>query len=85
MVNPWPQTPQGQSIANPGTSLQNIHVNNIEISEVQLLFELLNVRGQRHFFSTHERIFLWKCQGFLDKKYLDLSGTRTPNLRIHAE
>ena len=41
--------------------------------------------GQQHSFSTHERMFLWKCQSFWDRKYLDLRGTRTPNLRIHAE
>ena len=44
----------------------------------------VNICAQ-HSFSTHERFF-WKCQHFLrDEKYLDLRGTRTPNLRIHAE
>ena len=46
---------------------------------------MLTVRGQQHSFSTHERVFLWKCQSFWDRKCLDLRGTQTPNLRIHAE
>ena len=46
---------------------------------------MLTVRGQQHSFSTHERVFLWKCQSFWDRKCLDLRGTRTPNPRIHAE
>ena len=41
------------------------------------------VRGQQHSFSTHERVFLGKI--FWDRKCLYLRGTRTPNLRIHAE
>ena len=53
--------------------------------EVKLTFEMLTVRGRQHSFSTHEWMFLWKCQRFWDKKSLDLQGTRTPNLRIHAE
>ena len=53
--------------------------------KVKLTFEMLTVRGQQHSFSTHERVFLWKCQSFCDRKCLDLRGTRTPNLRIHAE
>ena len=52
---------------------------------VKLTFEMLTVRGQQHSFSTHERMFLWKCQSFWDRKCLDLWGTRTPNLRIYAE
>ena len=40
------------------------------------------MRGQQHSFSTHERVFLWK---FWDRKCLDLRGSRTPNLRIHAK
>ena len=43
---------------------------------------MLTVRGQQHSFLTHEQMFLWKCQSFLDKKCLDLRGTRTPNLRV---
>ena len=53
--------------------------------EVKLTFEMLTVRGQQHSFSTHERVLLWKCQSFWDRKCLDLRGTRIPNLRIHAE
>ena len=30
-------------------------------------------------------MFLWKCQSLWDRKCLDLKGTRTPKLRIHAE
>ena len=55
------------------------------IFEVKLTFDMLTVRGQQHSFSTHGRVFLWKCQSFWDRKCLDLRGTRTPNLRIHAE
>ena len=51
----------------------------------KLTFEMLTVRGKQHSFSTHERMFMWKCQSFSDRKCLDLRGTRTPNLRIHAE
>ena len=29
--------------------------------EVKLTFEMLTVRGKQHAFSTHERMFLWKC------------------------
>ena len=47
------------------------------------IFEVkLTVRGQQHSFSTHERVFLWKCQSFWDRKCLDLRGARTPNLRM---
>ena len=46
---------------------------------------MLTARGQQHSFSTHERVFLGKCLSFWDRKCLDLRGTRTPNLRIHAE
>ena len=54
-------------------------------TEVKLTFEMLTVRGQQHSFSTHERVFLWKCQSYWDRKCVDLRGTRTPNLRIHDE
>ena len=57
----------------------------IDIFEVKLTFETLTVRGQQHSFSTHERVFLWKCKSFWDRTCLDLKGTRTPNLRIYAE
>ena len=53
--------------------------------KVKVTFEMLAVRRQQHSFSTHERMFLWKCQSFWDRKCLYLRGTRTPNLRIHAE
>ena len=36
-------------------------------------------------FTTHGRVFLWKCQSIWDRECPDLRGTRTPNLRIHAE
>ena len=57
----------------------------IDIFAVKLTFELLTVRRQQHSFSTHERLFLWKHQSFWDRKCLDLRGTRTLNLRIHAD
>ena len=40
---------------------------------------------KQHSFSKHEHMFLRKCQRFWDRNCLDLRGTRTPNLRIHAE
>ena len=43
---------------------------------------MLTVREQQHSFSTHERVFLWQCQSFWDRKCLDLRGTWTPNLLI---
>ena len=43
------------------------------------------MRGQHQSFSIHEQMFLWKCRSFRDRKFLDLRGTRTPSLRIHAE
>ena len=43
------------------------------------------MRRQQHSFSKHDRMCLWKCQSFWDRKCLDLWGTRPPNLRIHAE
>ena len=45
---------------------------------------MLPVHGQHRSFSTHERVFLGKCQSFWDK-CLDLRVTRTSNLRTHAE
>ena len=57
----------------------------IDNFEVKLTFDMLTVRGQQHSFSTHERMYLWKCQSFWDRKCLDMRGTRTPNLRIHVE
>ena len=55
------------------------------IFEEKWTFEMLTVCGQQHSFSTHDRVFFWKCQSFSDRKCLDLRGTRTLNLRIHAE
>ena len=46
---------------------------------------MLTVCRQQHSFSTYEWINLWKCKSFWDRKCLDLRGTRTLNLRIHAE
>ena len=57
----------------------------MNICVVKLTFNMVSVRGQQHSFSTHKRVFLWNCQSFWDRKCLDLRGTRTPNLRIHAE
>ena len=67
------------------STVLNTGSGGIDIFEVKLTFDMLTVRGQQHSFSAHERVFLWKCQSFWDRKCLDLRGTRTPNLRIHAE
>ena len=32
--------------------------------QVKLAFEMLTVRRQQHSFSTHDRMFVWKCQSF---------------------
>ena len=64
---------------------QNKTTSKYRYFEVKLTFQILTVRGQQHSFLTHQRVFLWKCQSFWDRKCLDLRGTRTPNLRIHAE
>ena len=50
------------------------------IFEAELTFEMFTVRGRQHSFSTHERVFSWKCQSFWDRKYLDLRGTGAPTL-----
>ena len=65
--------------------LLNTGSDGVDIFEVKLTFEMLTVRGQQHSFSTHERVFLGKCQSLWDRKCLDLRRTRTSNLRIHAE
>ena len=44
--------------------------------KVKLTFEMLIVREQQHSFSTHEWVFLGKCQRFWDRKCLDLRGAR---------
>ena len=46
--------------------------------EVKLTLIILTVRGKQHSFSTHERLFLWKCQSFWDRKCLDLRGLEPP-------
>ena len=74
---------QGQTICCP--MFLNTDSGGMDIFEVKLTFEMLTVRWQQNSFSTHERMFLWKCQSFWDRKCLDLRGTRTHNLRIHAE
>ena len=48
------------------------------IFEVKSTFEMLTMCGQKHSFSTHERMFLWKCQYFWTGKYLDLRGLEPP-------
>ena len=55
------------------------------IFAVKSIFDPLTARGKQHPFSTQERMYLWKCKNFRERKYVDLRGTWTPNLRIHAE
>ena len=50
---------------------------------VKSIFEMLTVRRQQHSFSTHKRMFFWKCRNFSDRKYLDPRGTKNPNPWIH--
>ena len=77
---------QGEKISCKYATINCSALNTCKyVFEVKLTFEMLTLRGQQHSFSVHERVFLWKCQNFWDKKSLDLRGTRTPNLRIHAE
>ena len=64
--------------------LLNTSYGGIAILEVKLTFEMLAVYGQQHSLSTHGRVFLWKCQSFWDRICLDLRGTLTPKLWIHA-
>ena len=40
----------------------------IDIFVVKLTFEIITVCGQQHPFSTPERMFLWKCRSFRDRK-----------------
>ena len=47
---------------------------------VQLTFEMSTVPGQQYSFSTHKKMFLWKCRNFWDRKCLDPNGTLTPQL-----
>ena len=51
----------------------------IYIFEVKLLFEMLTVRGKRHF-STHERVFLWKCQSFETENVSTWGGLEPPTI-----
>ena len=48
---------------------------------------MLTVHRQQHSFSTHEQMFLWKCQSFWDRKLSrpGRGGLKPPKLRIHAE
>ena len=39
---------------------------------------MLTVRGQQHSFSTHERVFLWKCQSFWDRHVSTWGGLEPP-------
>ena len=43
----------------------------------------VNCAREQHSFSTHEQVFLGKCQSFWDRKCPDLRWTRTPIRRIH--
>ena len=52
--------------------------------EVQLTFEMITARATTFIFDTRTGV-LSKYQSFLDRICLDLRGTRTPTLRIHAE
>ena len=49
----------------------NVH----DLFKVKSTFEMLTVRGQQHWFSTHEWMFLWMCQSFWDTKCFDLRGS----------
>ena len=48
------------------------------IFEVKLTFEMLTVRGQQHSFSTHERVFLRKCQNFETENASTWGGLEPP-------
>ena len=50
----------------------------MDIFEVKLIFEMSAVRGQQHSNSTHERMFLWKCRSFLERKCVNLGGVEPP-------
>ena len=67
---------QSMMVANRGE-----HVVSDILFEVKLTFDMLTVLGQQHSFSTHEQMFLWKCQKFWDRKCLDLRGTEYSLLR----
>ena len=46
----------------------------VDIFEVKLTFEMLTMRGHQHSFSTHERLFLWKCQSFFEAENVSTCG-----------
>ena len=50
-----------------------------------LTYEMSTMHTQEHPFSIRERMCLWKCRSFWDKKCLGSRGTRTTKLRIHVE
>ena len=50
----------------------------VYIFEVKLTFEMLTVREQQHIFSTHERMFIWKCQSFWNRKFSTWGGLEPP-------
>ena len=55
------------TVVNPGiqTHLIIYYIKDDTIhTQIKFTFESLTVRGQQHSFSTHERMFLWKCQSF---------------------
>ena len=54
----------------------NTGSDGIDIYEVKFIFGTLIVRGQQHSFLTHNRMLLWKCQSFWDRKCIGLIGTR---------
>ena len=67
----------------PNIAWLNQHFSfGMDIFVVKLTFEMLTVRRQQHSFSTYEGMFLWECRSFIDRKCLDLRGTRNPNLQI---
>ena len=45
---------------------------------IKLTFDMLTVRGQQHSFSTHERMFLWKCQDFETENVSTWGGLEPP-------
>ena len=50
-----------ESLLWHNTLFVNTGSGGIHIFEVKLTFEMLTVRAKQHSFSTHERMFLWKC------------------------
>ena len=64
--------------------------NSISICAMKYLWSKVNIwnincaRATAFIFDTRTGVPV-KCQSFWDRKCLDMRGTRTPNLRIHAE